>query len=155
MANVDKAQNFVDVFFSKKLKYNTLPQQFVNCTLPKEEWTHEAHLITCVWHLENYDQLESICLLRSRIITYNHSVGGQNTTSGGYHETLTQFYVKVIDHFMQNLNNPHLGFEEKCERLLKSPIANREYPLEYYTKELLFSLTCRATWAEPDLKSLE
>ena len=134
--------------------YQTIAQQFVNCILPKDEWTHEAHLITCPWHLEQYNQLESICLLRSRIITYNHSVGGQNTISGGYHETLTRFYVKIVEHFLQNVENPNLSFDEKCEILLKSPIANREYPQEYYTKELLFSLTCRAIWIEPDLKKI-
>jgi hypothetical protein len=137
------------------LEYISIVNQFISSTLPKELWTHEAHLVTCVWHLENYDQLESICLLRSRIIIYNHSVGGQNTTTGGYHETLTQFYVKIIEQFLKNLDNPNLTFEEKCEKLLSSPISNREYPLEYYTKELLFSLTCRATWVEPDLKVLE
>ncbi len=134
--------------------YQTLVKQFINCTLPKSEWTHEAHLITCVWHLENYDQMKSICFLRSRIITFNHSVGGQNTTTGGYHETLTQFYVKIIEQFLKNLDNPNLTFEEKCEKLLESPIANREYPLKYYTKELLFSLSCRATWVESDLKKI-
>jgi hypothetical protein len=135
--------------------YQTLVQRFISCTLSKAEWTHEAHLITCLWHLQNYDQLESICLLRSRIITYNQSVGGQNTTSSGYHETLTQFYVKIIDRFLRNSDDPNLSFEEKCERILASPIANREYPLMYYSKALLFSLTCRATWVEPDLKTLE
>ena len=132
----------------------TIVQRFISCTLPKAEWTHEAHLITCLWHLENYDQLESICLLRSRIITYNHSVGGQNTRTGGYHETLTQFYVKIIEQFLKNLDKPNLTFEEKCEKLLSSEIAEREYPLKYYTKELLYSLTCRATWVEPDLQPL-
>lgn len=135
-------------------KSQEIIQSFIKLTLPKAEWTHEAHLVTCIWHLEQYNELESICLLRSRIITYNQSVGGQNTTTGGYHETLTQFYVKIIELFLKNLDNPNLNFEEKCDRLLKSPIANREYPLEYYTKELLFSLTCRATWVEPDLKAL-
>lgn len=137
------------------MNFKTLITQFINQTLPKAEWTHEAHLITCVWHLENYNQLESICLLRSRIITYNVSVGGQNTTTGGYHETLTQFYVKIIDQFLRNQQNPNLTFDEKCEKLLNSTLANREYPLEYYTKELLFSLPCRATWVEPNLKKLD
>lgn len=135
-------------------KSQEIIQSFIKLTLPKAEWTHEAHLVTCIWHLEQYNKLESICLLRSRIITYNQSAGGQNTTTGGYHETLTQFYVKIIELFLKNLDNPNLNFEEKCDRLLKSTIANREYPLEYYTKELLFSLTCRATWVEPDLKAL-
>ncbi|MES2795128.1 MAG: hypothetical protein V4683_04135 [Bacteroidota bacterium] len=136
------------------MNFTSIVTRFTNQTLPKIEWTHEAHLITCVWHLENYNELESICLLRARIISYNQSVGGENTTTGGYHETLTQFYVKIIDQFLRNLENPNLTFEEKCEKLLKSTLANREYPLEYYTKELLFSLPCRATWVEPDLKKL-
>jgi hypothetical protein len=137
-----------------QFKYRTVVNQFITCTLPKEKWTHEAHLITCVWHLENYNQLESICLLRSRIITYNVSVGGQNTVTGGYHETLTQFYVKIIYSFLRNLDDPNLTFEQKCEKLLNSPLASRDYPLVHYTKELLFSLACRAIWVEPDLKHI-
>lgn len=146
---------FVAKFLIKFMNYESkIVLPFISKTLPKEEWTHEAHLITCAWHLENFDQLESICLLRSRIITFNQSFGGQNTTTGGYHETLTQFYVKVIELFVKNMDNPNYTFEEKCEKLLNSPIGNREYPLEYYTKELLFSLPCRAIWIEPDLQKI-
>lgn len=134
--------------------FQTIPKQFIDCTLPKEQWTHEAHLITCAWHLEKYNQLETICLLRSRIITYNKSMGGENTTSGGYHETLTQFYVKVIDKFLQQDSIANLSFEAKIERLLSAPIADREYPQKYYTKELLFSLPCRAVWIEPNLREI-
>jgi hypothetical protein len=136
------------------MDYKTLVQQFISCTLPKEQWTHEAHLITCVWHLQHYTQLETICLLRSRIIAYNLSVGGQNTTSGGYHETLTQFYIKVIDKFLTENENVLHSFNDNCKMLLHSKLADREYTLMYYSKELLFSLTCRATWVEPNLKNI-
>ena len=127
---------------------------FINLTLPKEQWTHEAHLITCVWHLQHFSELETICLLRSRIIAYNLSVGGQNTTSGGYHETLTQFYVKIINKFLKENEKVNQNLNEKCELLLQNEISNRDYPLRYYTKELLFSLPCRAIWIEPDLSKI-
>src|SRR5262245_42760880 len=48
-------------------------------TLPKEQWTHEAHLVTALWYHVNHSPEESICYLRSGIISYNLSVGGQNT----------------------------------------------------------------------------
>jgi hypothetical protein len=136
------------------LDYIFIANQFISCTLPKDQWTHDAHLITCVWHLQHYSQLETICLLRTRIIAYNLSVGGQNTTSSGYHETLTQFYVKIIDKFFVENENLNHTFENKCEILLKSSLAERDYPLQFYTKEKLFSLTCRATWVEPDLQQI-
>jgi hypothetical protein len=132
-----------------------LVQQFISCTLPKEQWTHEAHFVTCVWHLMNYSKFETICLLRSRIIAYNLSVGGQNTGTSGYHETLTQFYIKIIDKYLQENENINHTFDDKIKKVLNSKLADREYPLMYYSKALLFSLTCRATWVEPDLKTLE
>ncbi len=128
----------------------SLVNKFISCTLPKAEWTHEAHLITCIWHLEQYTELETIYLLRSRIIAYNLSVGGQNTTTSGYHETLTQFYVKIISKFLKENEQLNHSFSDKCMNLLNNEIADKDYPLKFYTKELLFSLTCRATWHEPD-----
>lgn len=131
-----------------------LVKQFISCILPKEEWTHEAHLVVCVWHLENYNFLEATCLLRARIIQYNIASGGQNTTTSGYHETITQFYIKIIEQYLGENENINDSFSDKCEKLLKSPLAARNYPLEFYSKELLFSLTCRATWVEPDLQKI-
>jgi hypothetical protein len=129
--------------------------QFISCTLPKEQWTHRAHLIVCIFHLENYSVLESICLLRARIIAYNIASGGQNTTTSGYHETLTQFYVKIIDQFLKANETVSGSFSDKCKKILSSELAENNYAQKFYSKELLFSLTCRATWIEPDLRPLD
>jgi hypothetical protein len=136
------------------MNYQKTATQFINCTLPKAEWTHHAHLITCIWHLENYSLIESICLLRARIIQYNIASGGSNTTNAGYHETLTQFYVKVVNQFLQENENINDSFSDKCDKLLKSDLADKEYPFKFYSKELLFSLPWRATWIEPDLQKI-
>ncbi len=117
--------------------------------LPKERWTHEAHLTVGAWFHKTHAEFEAICYLRSSIIAYNVSVGGKNTPEGGYHETLTLFWSRVIRYFVSA--HKHLSLLELCNTFLDSPLASRELPLTYYTRETLFSTKARAVWVEPDL----
>ena len=73
---------------------------FEDRTLPKEQWTHEAHLVTAVWYHANYSADEAICFLRSGIIAFNLAKGGKNTPQDGYHETLTLFWCKTVNDFV-------------------------------------------------------
>jgi hypothetical protein len=138
--------------------YNTekeildLVTNFRNCTLPVPEWTHEAHLITALWFNKNYHEFDAICYLRSGIITYNVVTGGQNTPEKGYHETLTIFWCKIIREFINK--NRELALVDLCNTLFKSEWTSKELPLQFYTRELLFSVKARATWVEPDKLSL-
>jgi hypothetical protein len=125
---------------------------FRDRTLPKERWTHEAHLVTAVWYHVNYAPLEAICYLRSGIIAYNESVGGKNTPTDGYHETLTLFWCQTIAAFVAS--NRQRSLVDLCAAFLHSEQAKKEYPLAFYSREVLFSLKARATWVEPDLKDL-
>lgn len=113
-------------------------------TLPKEQWTHHAHLVTALWFHVNYNPLEAICYLRSGIIEYNASVGGKNTSEDGYHETLTLFWCDTIRSFVAA--NPGLSLVDLAQRFLSSEMASKEYPLKFYTRERLFSLEARATY---------
>ena len=79
---------------------NRIAEAFLACTLPKAEWTHEAHLKVGLWHCLRYSADESLNLLRERISKYNISTGVQNTESSGYHETITRFYVWQIGYFL-------------------------------------------------------
>lgn len=88
--------------------------------------------------------------MKSNIITYNISVGGENSFKAGYHETLTVFWLRIIDRFLNDQR--HEPLFELCNEFLMSPSASKELPLEYYTKERLFSTQARATWIEPDLR---
>jgi hypothetical protein len=60
-------------------------------TLPKSEWTHEAHLRAGLWHAVHHPDAIALNLLRERIRAYNESTGVANTASSGYHETTTRF----------------------------------------------------------------
>lgn len=118
--------------------------------LPKEQWTHEAHLVTAVWFHVNFAPLEAICYLRSGIIAYNESVGGKNTHTDGYHETLTLFWCRTIADFVEA--HRALPLVDLCQAFLRSEQSSRDYPLKFYTRDRLFSVAARATFVEPDMK---
>ena len=143
--------NFPSAYFQDENEILTLVEAFKNRTLPATEWTHQAHLTTGLWFNHNYSELEAICYLRSGIIAYNLSSGGENTPTKGYHETLTIFWSKILRSFI--LNHPELGLLSLCNTFLNSNQSSKELPLTYYTKEVLFSLEARAMWVEPNLKN--
>jgi len=79
-------------------------------------------------------------------------VGTANTETSGYHETITRFYVRVIEHFLLTADR-NAPFAELATQLL-TVYGQRELPLQYYSRELLFSTQARLHWVEPDLKPL-
>lgn len=127
---------------------------FEDGTLPCEEWTHAAHLTVALWYLVHYPADEAVRRIRDGIKHYNAAVGVVSTPTSGYHETLTLFYIRAMKRFVETAT---LGLptESLVEMMLESDIAKREYPLHFYTKELLFSTEARATWAEPDICALD
>ncbi|MEK7254970.1 MAG: hypothetical protein AAB316_09515, partial [Bacteroidota bacterium] len=136
-------------FYKNIAEIEDLVANFRNLTLPAASWTHEAHLTTGLWFLKNHDQWAATCFLRSGIITYNHSVGGKNTPEGGYHETMTLFWINVLAQFVKQ--NQHLGLLDLCNAFLASELASKEMPMRFYSKKVLFSAQARAVWVEPDL----
>jgi hypothetical protein len=135
--------------FGTEASIQDLVVGFRSRTLPKEQWTHEAHLVTAIWFHVHHSPDEAIAYLRSGIITYNDSLGGKNTPTDGYHETMTLFWCRTVAAFVEA--NRQLPIVELCEKFLASEQATKEYPLKFYSRELLFSVKARATWIDPDL----
>ncbi len=121
-------------------------------TLPAEEWTHGAHLCagTAFWHDLGLDGAETA--MPSAIREYNISVGTQNTDTAGYHHTITLFYLRVIAQAFAAPMGDDVG--ALATSLLNCPIADRAYPLRFYSKARLFSVKARRDWLAPDLKPL-
>ncbi len=128
-----------------------LVQRFTMQTLPKEAWTHEAHLSVALWHLYHFSVDEATCLLRARIIAYNVAVGTENSSSSGYHETMTLFWVWVVNSFLQT----HKGeLPALASTFISSKYADRKLPMLFYRRTTLFGIRARARWVEPDLQAL-
>jgi hypothetical protein len=122
-------------------------------TLPKAEWTHEAHLRAGLWHVVNHGAVAALALLRTRITAYNESVGTANTDSSGYHETLTRFYVTVIDRFLAGADRG-LPLDQLAAGLI-AEYGDRRLPLYHYSEQRLFSVVARRSWVEPDLRPID
>lgn len=118
-------------------------------TLPREEWTHEAHLAACLWLLRERSDIRVEQQLPDIIRSYNESVGGVNDDSQGYHETLTQFYIATVE--AHNAEQAELDLLSSVNLLLRSKRGTRDWPLRFYSKDMLFSVRARRELVPPDL----
>jgi len=122
-------------------------------TLPRSEWTHEAHLAATTWLLTRRADVEIDAELPGIIRRYNESVGGVNSDSEGYHETITRVFLHGVRLFLAeaDLDGP---LHELINQLLLSPMGRREWPLRFYSPERLFSVEARREFIAPDLAAL-
>jgi len=127
--------------------------RFLARTLPKAEWTHEAHLSTCAWLILERPDVAPERDLPDLIRRYNESVGGVNDETQGYHETITQVFIRAVRSHLATSDGPPL--HERVNALLQSPEGRRDWPLRFYSRELLFSREARLGWIEPDLRALD
>lgn len=125
-----------------------LNRQFDASALPAAEWTHEAHLLVGLYHLLHYGRDESIIRLRSRIITMNHIQGTPNSATRGYHETITLFWVWVLETYIQQAGATHHA--DVYQKFLDTPLSRADLLFRFYSRERLFSVQARANWVEPD-----
>lgn len=129
-----------------------LVRRFEDCTLPRGEWTHAAHLTVALWHLLQFEWPVAVARVRAGIRRYNAAHGIRQTPTGGYHETLTLFWLRRVRAFLEAGRNEGRALVHLANELAAT--ADRNLPLEYYTRERLFSTEARAGWVEPDLKPL-
>lgn len=118
-------------------------------TLPKPAWSHPAHLAAGLWYLDEFPPPEALVRMRGDIRAYNEATGVANTDHAGYHETLTQLFLRGV----QTHRRAHAGAPllEVLRRLLRTPLARSDWPLRFYSKPHLMSVQARHHWVEPDL----
>lgn len=144
--------NDMNTFYQSEQEIDTLVTAFSDKTLDKSLWTHAAHLTVAIWHLKNYDLHEATCRMKSAIISYNLSVGGQNTGTGGYHETMTLFWMDMLHLFVKM--NPGLPVKDTCNNLLESEWSDKALPFRFYSKDRIMSPEARSRAVGPDLQQL-
>ncbi len=119
-------------------------------TLPRPEWTHEAHLAATVYVMRHRPDVAPERDFPGIISRYNASVGGVNDDTQGYHETLTQFYIRTVRRFLTERDSTE-PLAAVVNALLLAEAGSRDWPLRFYSKDRLFSVAARREWVEPDL----
>lgn len=121
-------------------------------TLPREAWTHEAHLAACLWLLSERPDVDVDAEIATIISRYNESVGGVNDDRQGYHDSITRAYVAGVRLFLSE--TAETGLAARVNAMLRSDVGRRDWPLRFYSRELLFSVPARRGFVEPDLAPL-
>jgi hypothetical protein len=140
-------------FFNSDAEIEHIGEGLVARTLPRSEWTHEAHLAATTYLLLKRPDIDIDKDLPGLIRRYNESVGGVNSDTEGYHETITRAFLHGVRLFLSEaeLSEP---LHELVNALLLSPTGDRDWPLRFYSPDRLFSIEARQTFILPDIASL-
>ncbi|HET9355127.1 MAG TPA: hypothetical protein VFO42_03065 [Sphingomicrobium sp.] len=122
-------------------------------SLPRPEWTHEAHLAATLWLLVRRPDIDLDAQLPALIRRYNESVGGVNSDHEGYHDTITRAFLHGVRLFLSEADR-NAPLHELANGLLHSPMGARDWPLRFWSKERLMSVSARRGWVEPDIEAL-
>lgn len=118
------------------------------CTLPKAGWTHAAHFGSALWLLRTRGEA-AYADMPGLIRAYNESVGGRNTDTEGYHETITRASLLMAQRALREAPL-HVVLAE----LMAGPCGQAGWILAYWSREVLFSPEARLAWVAPDLAPL-
>lgn len=140
----------MELFFNDIQEVESFVKAFQDHSLPKSSWVHKAHFVVGLWYLLHNDFDTALNKIREDIKSYNLSKGVINDDQTGYHETLTVFYLREIQQFIDTLTDKSLRVE-LFNNIVNNIITDKSYPLKYYSSELVYSSKARLNWVEPNL----
>ena len=121
---------------------------FIDCTLPREHWTHEAHIRMAWLILEQDPFTVALAKICTGIQRYNTSVN-----SLGYHTTVTVAFSQLIQHRRLTGRTKLLWREFIAAN---SDLLSKQPPIlsHFYSPELLASEAAKRAYIAPDLVPL-
>lgn len=144
--------NYEVRLFERDEDIRALGEGLLACALPREAWTHEAHLGACVWLLTERPDIDIDAEIAGLIRRFNESVGGVNDDTQGYHDSITRAYVAGVRLHLSRTEVT--GLTERVNALLQSDMGRRDWPRRFYSRDLLSSVAARRRFVEPDLAPL-
>jgi len=138
--------------FERDHDIRMLGEGLLACALPREAWTHEAHLAACLWLLTERPDIDVDAEIAGLICRFNESLGGVNDDHNGYHDSITRAFVTGVRLFLSR--TAETGLSARVNALLLSDAGQRDWPLRFFSPERLFSVEARRGFIEPDLAPL-
>lgn len=122
-------------------------QAFLQGTLSPAHFHHRDHL-RLAWCLARQYDLEATMRL---ITTSIRAFATRHGQAAKYHETLTQFWVRIVTHLVKE--HPDITSFETF--LATFPhLLEKNLPYQHWRRETMESPTARAHWVEPDVLAL-
>ena len=139
--------------FTSDAAVRRIGEGLLGCSLPRADWTHEAHLAATMYLLLRHPEIDLERELPRLIRRFNESVGGINDDSQGYHETITRVFLHGVRLFLRKAQCTEPLYE-LVNQLLLSPMGKRDWPMRFYSPERLFSVDARKGFIAPDVAAL-
>ncbi len=144
--------------YENKYKYKTetevleLVRSFEDATISRDKWKHAEHLVVALYYLTGNDILTAYANMRAGILNLLvKGFGVDLEKEMPYHETITRFWMHTVAEYAASKNGASL-LEKANEVAYKW---DKDYPLRFYSREVLFSDAARRAFVEADLPTTE
>jgi len=134
-------------YFNSENEILSVVESFESGTISRDDWRHAEHLTVALVYLSNAEFDAAYAKMRSGIFNLLESFGVDLTKEMPYHETMTIFWMKAVEDYKKS--NENGSMLEICNELIEK--LDKDYPLRFYSRELLFSDEARAKFVEADL----
>ncbi len=134
--------------FATLAELEALVHEFETCRLPRSVWTHRAHLAVGAWYVSTMPEAEATEKMISGIRRYNHANGVYTSPTGGYHETITLFWLVVARESIVPLMERY-DLLHRINLFVELYIDRQDLLLSFYDRDRLFSSEARAHWVPP------
>lgn len=130
-------------------KAEKLVAQFMDCSLPADEWDHGGHLVMGLYMNAKHGDT-AYAEIKKHLQQYVKSLG-----KNGYHETMTQFWLWAIRHFRKDIEDGLTWTQTNLDDLIfDDHLTRRNLWQDYYSDELMMSEQAKKEFVAPDKKAL-
>ncbi|MDB6112552.1 MAG: Peptidyl-tRNA hydrolase, archaeal type [Pedosphaera sp.] len=126
-------------------------RSFEECTLPFAQWHHRAHIKVAYLYLRQYSLATAIERVRAGIKALNAAHQVPEAPYRGYHETMTQAWVRLV-HVTLCEYGPGETADEFFEQ--HPQLSQKKVLRLFYSRERFMSPQAKVEFLEPDLAPL-
>src|SRR5881275_1452340 len=124
-------------------------RSFEEATISRDVWKHREHLTVALYYVIHHDIETATEKMRSGLLNLlTNGFGIDLEKEMPYHETITVFWIRTVADFEISANGS--SFLDKANDLVSR--YDKDYPLRFYSRELLFSDEARKRFVRPDLE---
>lgn len=136
--------------YDDEKEIDEIVRTFEDATIARDKWKHAEHLTVALHYLTLHDVETATAKMRTGIFKlltegFELDLGKEMP----YHETLTVFWMRTVSEFNTAKNGASM-LDKTNELVAKY---DKDYPLNFYSREYLFSDQARASFVEGDIEN--
>ena len=135
--------------YQTEYEITTIVHSFETGTISREDWRHAEHLTVALYYLSHHDYETAVTKMRDGIFNLLRAFEVDLGVEMPYHETLTVFWLRTVDDFRNA--KVYFSFVKLCNELIEK--FDKDYPLKFYSREILFSDEARKNFIDGDIEN--